>query len=333
MTRSAPVSYTVDPWDPGYGAAFSEELDSGALEESSAELNLDLEMPAARWRPVDPDLGIVQPATVLFLDGVRRIDARVWVHGTRPQPVPGIAASFAAGLVSCDGAARITGVTVERGLFTAAAEASGISAGRVNYPARLAAGSAFDQLSLALQQRLTSAEVQLAVAYRAQNPTADDLLVIDGPLRGRSHLDRTVGYIKTHHASYLPTEQAAVVSSLQPGQRTPAFTMGTSWRRTSWYLQLPRTSGVPWSGVVRIECSADLPVGEVTRLAGLTALLLPPLASAPHKDPRAPQNLVPIGGLERELRHRLGDQQLLYRALRVAARATPRPAGNLSGST
>ena len=39
-----------------------------------------------------------------------------------------------------------------------------------------------------------------------------------------------------------------------------------------------------------------------------------------HKDPCAPQNLVHIGGLERQLRHRLGDQQLLYRALREAAR-------------
>jgi hypothetical protein len=100
--------------------------------------------------------------------------------------------------------------------------------------------------------------------------------------------------------------------------------MGTSWRRTSWYLQLPGTSGVPWSGVVRLECSADLPVPEVTRLGDLTARLLPPLASAPYKDPRAPQNLVPIGGLERELRHRLGDQQVLYRALRAAAMAPPK---------
>jgi hypothetical protein len=106
---------------------------------------------------------------------------------------------------------------------------------------------------------------------------------------------------------------------LRPGQRTPAFTMGTSWRRTSWYLQLPRTTGVPWSGVVRLECSADVPVPEVTRLADLTARVLPPLASVPHKDPRAPQNLVPIGGPERELRHRLGDQHVLYRALRAAA--------------
>jgi len=76
---------------------------------------------------------------------------------------------------------------------------------------------------------------------------------------------------------------------------------------------------VPWSGVVRLECSADLPLPEVTRLGDLTARLLPPLASVPHKDPRAPQNLVPIGGLERQLRRRLGDQHVLYRALRAAA--------------
>jgi hypothetical protein len=319
MTAPAPVRFTVDPWDPGYGVAFGEELDGGALEESSAELNLDLEMPAAQWRPVDPDPVLTVPSTVLFLDGVRRIDARVWVHGSKPQPVPGIAASYAAGLVSCDGAARIADVTVERGLFTAAPEATGITAGRASYPARLAEGPAFDQLSLALQQRLTSAEVKLSLSYRAQNPAADDLLIIDGPLRGRTHLDRAVGYIKTHHTAYLPAEQATLVGALRSGQRTPAFTMGTSWRRTSWYLQLPGTTGVPWSGVVRVECSPDLPLAEVTRLADLTARLLPPLASVPHKDPRAPQNLVPIGGLERELRHRLGDQQILYRALRAAA--------------
>jgi len=62
-------------------------------------------------------------------------------------------------------------------------------------------------------------------------------------------------------------------------QHVSQFTIGTSWRRNSWYLQLPRTVGVPWSGVVRIECSADLPLPEVTRLADLTALLLSPSTS------------------------------------------------------
>ena len=75
-TAPVPVTFAVDPWDPGYGLAFSEELDGSALEESTAELNLDLEIPAAMWRPITPDLAPPLPGTVLFLDGVRRIDAR-----------------------------------------------------------------------------------------------------------------------------------------------------------------------------------------------------------------------------------------------------------------
>jgi hypothetical protein len=327
--RPAPSSaarFTVDPWDPGYGQAFSDEAEGGSWHESTAELDLDLEMPADRWRPVDPDPAPARPRTVLFLDGIRRIDARIWVHsGTddaaagAAQPAPGIAASLAAGLVACDGAARIADVTIERGIFTAAPDAADIVTRHGRYPARRADGPGPDRLSLALQQRLSAAEVQLAMAFRAHHQHADDLLIVDGPLRGRTHLDRTVGYIKTHHASYLPPHQAAVVSALNTGQRTPVFTMGTSWRRHSWYLRLPGAPGVPWSGVVRLECSPDLPAGAAARLADLTARLLPPLASTPHKDPRAPQNLVPIGGLERELRRRLGDQQLLYRALRSAS--------------
>jgi hypothetical protein len=316
----AAVTFSVDPWDPGYGMAFGEEMGDGGRE-STAELNLDLELPADHWRPLRPDGARPAPDTVLFLDGVRRIDARVWVHGSDPQPAAGIAASYAAGLVCCNGSASIADVDVQRGLFTSAPEASDLESRHASYPARRAAGPGIDQLSLALQQHLIDAEVQLALVFRKEHPDANDLLFVDGPLRGRTHLDRTIGYIKTHHTTYLPPEQAVVVGALAPGERTPAFTMGTSWRRNSWYLRLPGASGAPWSGVVRLECSADLPVPEVVRLADLSAQLLPPLASSAHKDPRAPQNLVPIGGLERELRRRLGDQQLLYRSLRAAASA------------
>lgn len=313
------ASFSVDPWDPSYGMAYGEEMNGESLQESSAELALDLELPADQWRPLTADPGLPVPGTILFLDGVRRIDARVWVHGSDPQPSPGIAASYAAGLVCLNGSARITDVRVERGLFTAAPDAADIDSRHAAYVASKAPGPGMDKLSLALQQHLSDAEVQLALLFRKDHPDASDLLFVDGPLRGRTHLDRTIGFIKTHHTTYLPAEQAAVVGALGPGQRSPAFGMGTSWRRNSWYLRLPGSSGAPWSGVVRLECSADLPVPEVIRLADLSALVLPPLASSPHKDPRAPQNLVPIGGLERELRRRLGDQQLLYRSLRAAA--------------
>ena len=200
MKQPAAVRFTVDPWDPGYGMAVGEGLggraddaDGGALAASTAELGLNLELPADRWRPVDPDLVPQPPDTVLFLDGVRRIDARVWVHGhgtgSHPdgsQPAPGIAASLAAGLVSCDGTAagsgtaRVAEVSVERGLFTAAPDATDIAARHhARYPVRRADGPGPDQLSLALQQRLGAAEVQLALAFRARHPGAADLLVVE----------------------------------------------------------------------------------------------------------------------------------------------------------
>src|SRR5262249_23478775 len=138
----AAIRFTVDPWDPGYGQALGEEAGAGLLPESSAELVLDLELPAGRWRPVEPDPGQPLPAAVLFLDGVRRIDARVWVHGSGPQPAPGIAASLAAGLVACDGAARLTEVTVQRGLFTTAPDATELVTRHGRYPAWLAGRSA-----------------------------------------------------------------------------------------------------------------------------------------------------------------------------------------------
>jgi hypothetical protein len=151
----------------------------------------------------------------------------------------------------------------------------------------------------------------------------DDLLVVDGPLRGRQHLPRAIGYVKTHRVEYLTTELTAVVTRLAPGERTPVFHVGTSWHRYAWYLRLPTTSRAPWSGVVRIECAAELPVDTAVALADRSAVTLPRFASTPYKDPRAPQNLVPIAGLERRLRAMLGDARLLSRTLTIAAARQP----------
>jgi hypothetical protein len=74
------------------------------------------------------------------------------------------------------------------------------------------------------------------------------------------------------------------------------------------------TSRVAVGRGARIECSADLPVSDVTRLAAVIQKCLGRFASAAYKDARAPQNLYPIAGLERELRRR--DQ--LEHAIRTA---------------
>jgi len=118
--------------------------------------------------------------------------------------------------------------------------------------------------------------------------------------------------------TYLSPERGAIVAALEVGQRTPLFTIA-DYRRYSWYVRLAiLEGGHSWTGIVRCEASGHLPLADVTVMADRTAALLPVVASEPHLDPRAPQNLVPIGALERQLRHRMGDPGLVYRALREA---------------
>ena len=66
---------------------------------------------------------------------------------------------------------------------------------------------------------------------------------------------------------------------------------------------------------MRLETSGGLDLARVRALADLSARYLPRFASDPARDPRAPQNLYPIGGLEARLRHLLGDPSLIRRAI------------------
>jgi hypothetical protein len=333
------MRYTVDGWDPAYGASL--ELEE-YLQESTADVAVDLELPASEWHAIDAKTDLPAPGVMLFVDGVRRIEARVWIDSPQnageAQAAPGpateatvaLCASYAAGVVCCsDQQAHLVTAELRRGLFSIAPHASDISTRAGKYQAHHVADSTagvplMARLSQALQRRLADVEVASAAAARSAihdhgTPVDDDLLIIDGPLRGRQHLPRALGYIKSHRSTYLPPGLNTLVGRLTPGQRTPVFLMGTSWDRHSWYLRLPGSSGSPWAGIVRVECSADLSITEVIRLANLSQTALGRFASAAYKDSRAPQNLYPIGGLERELRHLLGDPQLLYRALREAA--------------
>ncbi|WP_395727566.1 hypothetical protein [Nakamurella sp.] len=324
------MRFAVDGWDPGYGSTFEvdDELDAAA-----ANVRLEVERAVADWGPVRPAAPPVPPGRVLFVDGVRRIEARAWIDdppdlltGTAPASTAteAICASYAAGVVCCTGVrAHLERSRALRGLFTVAEHAESIRTSAGTYTAHLAERRPQQPLaaalSRALQNQLAEIELEVAAGARATAPDDDDLLVVDGPLSGRTALPRAIGYIKSHHSAYLPPDLHAQVGRLQAGERTPVFRIGDGWARYSWYLRLPGAPGAPWAGIVRIECAPDLPVAGVIELATLTQAVLPRFASAEYKDTRAPQNLYPIAGLERELRRRLGDQRLLYRALRVAA--------------
>jgi uncharacterized protein len=330
MITETAVKLFVEAWDPSYGAGVeSPEFAGGSS--SEAQLDCDVEVPAGAWRPLSAPADVRAPDVVLLVDGVRRIDARVWL-GDETEVHPGLAASFAAGAVRCDlrrGVAEVAAVRVCRGVFTPFVAATAVSTTAGDYPVFAARSGELPILSAALQKQLLALEASVCAASRDES-TADELLVADGPLRGRAGVSRMLGYIKSHEKTYLPPALSAVVAALRAGQRSPIFLLGTKWRQYTWYLRLPGPSGAPWGNLVRIECSAEMPIGAAVELADLAAVTLPRFAATAYKDPRAPQNLVPIAGLERRLRGMLGDGRLLHRALTLAAHRVT-ASGSLAG--
>ena len=67
------MRFAVETWAPEYGIAADEE----ALVDGSERVDLDVEVPAAAWVPVRPKGRRAE--RLMFVDGVRRIDARVWI--------------------------------------------------------------------------------------------------------------------------------------------------------------------------------------------------------------------------------------------------------------
>ncbi len=307
------MRFAVESWDTAYGIAAAEST----LEPSTVPVDATVERPVDRWAPVTPE----GPGStdVVFIDGVRRIDTRIWIEsadGARPA----VCATVAAGAVRCrPGAAVIEGVEVRRGLFTAVADAEPIVTAHGRYDLIRARGD--DDGALYLSVHGAMAELESAVSDALDRV---DLVVFDGPLRGRTD-PRGVGYVKTQHRQYLEPEQFAVVASLDPGQRTPLFAVGGSPALWSWYLRLPGPVGHSLAGVVRLELPRLGGVDDAVARADAVSATLPRFASEAHKDPRAPQNLHPIAGLERQLHRRLGDVHLLERALRRAAAGTVAP--------
>lgn len=300
------MRFTVEAWDSDYGAPTDAEL-----ADASQNVDAGVEVRPEEWRPLLPEADPVPD--ILFVDGVRRVDATLWID--QPPDFPGfaLAATYAAGVVRCNGRAMVEETAVERGLFTST-PASDVVTEIGAYGVKATKGTTPEELWLGIQQRMGALEA--AVTRRAGGA---EMLVVDGPLSHARDIENAVGYIKTQKVQYLPLELRQVLTSLPAGYRTPLFLTTTGWSRYSWYLRLANHAG-PAGGLVRCEIDADMSQAAASQIATRVSATLPRFASARHKDPRAPQNLYPIGGLERELRHRLGDKEMAMRALRRASR-------------
>lgn len=325
-------SLAIEGWSPEFGSPVEMEREEVPAEQVDAAV----EIAEDEWRPMGATEGVRIPTRVYFVDGVRRIEARIWMTEEDESRL-GICASYAAGVVRCGRRAEIVAAEVRRGFF-----------GRAGVPDLVTRAGAFaacpvadddlPQLINGLQERMGRLEVEVAGGWKtSRSPVgsaraglgADSnganrplhsaaLMVMDGPLRGRQRIPGAIGYVKSHRVQYLSAGPRAVVARLAPRQRTPIFLIQTKFTRYSWYLRLTEGTGHPWAGIVRCEAWPDTELERIRKIADATAAVLPRFASEPHKDDRAPQNLYPIAGLERELRRRLGDPGLMYRALQRA---------------
>ncbi len=300
----------VEGWSPEYGAPLDQDE---AL--APSEGSVDTAVETTDWEPLEGrDDGVER---VAFVDGVRRIDARLTLDDPQAGPVPGMCGTFAVGATIWDRPARrsrVEAVRVERWAVLAGGRDETMPPVDLEPGYGTTTCASDDPLALMteLHTKMRRAEGATASAI------ADGCFVVaDGPLNELTARP-TVGYIKRHRVTYLPAPANAVVARLAPGQRTPLFTIA-DYRRYSWYVRLAvLQGGHSWTGIVRCEASGQLPRDEVRAIADRTAALLPTVASEAHLDPRAPQNLVPIAALERDLRHRMGDQRMVYRSLRAA---------------
>lgn len=312
-----PLRVAVDAWAPEMGTAGGSPEPLGR---AAGSVDVDVEVGADGWEPRSPGSDVASPGEVAFVDGVRRIEGQLWLSRPGERTRQALAASIGAGVVRCTATtATITACEVQRLLLGPAGVIDHLDTDAGRFVARPVADDDPDTLRAGVQERLRRLE------RRVLEGAADaDLVVVDGPLDAALTVERAVGYVKSHHVGYLDEPVVGTVAALRPGQRTPLFLITSSWTRYAWYLRLPFGGDAhAWAGVVRCEASADLPRAEVVALADQVAATVPRFASQPHTDRRAPQNLHPIGGLERELTHRLGDAGYVLRELRSATAARP----------
>jgi hypothetical protein len=306
----------LDPWAAEYEGAV--QIGDGDEEPAA---RVDIRVERAAWTAVRP--APAPPARrTAFVDGVRRIEHRLLIEEGE-RTFFGLLGSYGVGAAIVDGFARVAHDTIGRKMVTG---------GGLRLPRFEAAVSgsravvAFDPASepentpvapmQGLQTAMRRAEAGLAERLSAEA----DVVFLDGPLTYVTASARgpVVGYVKRLLRSYLDPSAAALLQRLEAGERTPLFLVeGQREPRYSWYLRLAAPTPIqsPLAGIVRLETTAAPGIDVARSLADSSARDLPRFASEAARDPRAPQNLLPIGALEARLRHRLGDPAIIRRAI------------------
>lgn len=319
-------NFRLEPW----GSDYQPPIEIEQLEQTVSEVDANVE--ATNWskfcqRPQKvPEL----PTKIILIDGRRRIDAAL-VGGSGDMVNYGAFGTVAVGAVIIDRNKRTPSCLyspIQRLVgFGGSQEAPetliscplGSEDKLVYKPIKPHSENKPEIRRNLVQTEMLKTEAKLAQQFSSDG---DTLVIRDGPL-SYSSLPLTLGYIKTMHKNYLSAKYATLLWELQPGERTPIFEIKDKHQRFwSWYLKSgnsqtnnQRLGYHDLHGVVRLELSSDIPLEIAQKIADQTTYLIPEYSSHPYKDPRAPQNLIPVGALERELGRRMGDAHLIKRRL------------------
>jgi hypothetical protein len=300
-----------EEWDSGYGSPYHVSEDAG---EGHAEI-----VETGRGMAISPTpCALVRTA---FVDGVRRAEGilhRVEDDGSLSS---GAVGAYACGSVLCEPSQRprYGPVRVNRlAIFGSNRPALLPDQGGFRWHVIGIESTDPDAPLQELQNLMRQAEASLAERIAAEGW----LTVVDGPLNYvRSRELPVCGLVKTHLRPLLEPTAHGRIAALACPERTPLFALGED--RFSCYVRIrPRGPlSSPWYGIVRLEVPQISGLEAAVRTVDQVACALPTFAGVPHRDPRAPQNLQPVGALEKTLRRRLGNRRLASRAARLAVAA------------
>ena len=311
----------LDPWATEYNTAYYADEVAQVTPD-----HIDPYVEHEIWKAVTPIPNDLTWDKLLFIDGSRRIEARLLLENDQEQIAFGAMGTYAIGVVNCcpkqsrqasiyeAHIKRICALSSGHRMENFAIPSLGKQMGRLQYEVVSSNYREAEAVIMKLQEVMLDEESRVA-SYLAQEENT--LIICDGQRPHLSQDSNVIGYLKTIHDTRLTREHLAIVRLLEQGQRSPIYKI--SFKDSfyyEWFLRLrdPRPWFYSLAGMVRIQAYGEI-LSDVIELANWTCLNLPKFASKQHQDPRAPQQLLPIRALEHELKRRMGNPQIIRRRI------------------
>lgn len=170
-----------------------------------------------------------------------------------------------------------------------------------------------------LTSLMSKEELKLANSLADSNK----MIFLDGPIsQPKNTKNNIIGYIKGMRQLYLSPNKLTILEELNEGSRTPIFRIphDTYGNKLSWFVCIKQFDNDIYdykAGLMRFEMSeAQISIKQAMNFADATCVIFPSIAPEPFKDSRAPHNPIPVGELEKRMKHLIGDKHIIHRGIR-----------------